>query len=147
MKPDITQLYEAIGYTFDCEGLLRSALTRVAYAGELGIPKKNTMDRFAVLGDAALDTVIIESLLEAGEDDKGEITAKKIALVNMSVFRSIAESIHLPEYVYWGRGEEKNRIWENGRVAAECFEALAGAVYLDGGMEAVRAVWDKIGRR
>ena len=147
MKPDITQLYDTIGYTFGCEELLRSALTRVAYAGENGIPKKNTMDRFAVLGDAALDTVIIESLLEAGEDDKGEITAKKISLVNMSVFRSIAESIHLPEYVYWGRGEEKTRIWENGRVAAECLEAVVGAVYLDGGMDAARAVWDKIGRR
>lgn len=147
MAPDLTKLYEAIGYTFTCEALLHNALTRVAYAGENSIPKKNTMDRFAVLGDAALDTVIIKSLLEAGEDDKGEITAKKISLVNMSVFRAIAESIHLPEYVYWGRGEEKTRIWENGRVAAECLEAVMGAVYLDGGMDAVKTVWDKIGRK
>lgn len=147
MTPDIKKLSETIGYTFTSESLLHSALTRVAYAGENGIPKIHTMDRFAVLGDAALDTVIIESLLAAGEDDKGEITAKKISLVNMSVFRTVAERIHLPEYVYWGRGEEKTRIWENGRVAAECLEALVGAVYLDGGMDAVRAVWNKIGRK
>lgn len=147
MTAERESLEEALGYTFTDKTLLESALTRVAYAGENGIPKMNTMDRFAVLGDAALDTVIIESLLAAGETDKGEITGKKIALVNMSVFRKIAESIRLPEYVRWGKGELRMKIWESGRVSAECFEAVIGAVYLDGGPDAVKAVWAKCSGR
>lgn len=140
------ELFQAIGYTFSDIKLLNSALTRVAYAGEHGIEKKRTMDRFAVLGDAALDTAVIEYLLALGEDDKGDITMKKIALVNMSVFRRFAESINLPDFVFWGAGELRQRIWESGRVSAECFEALCGAAYLDGGMDAVKIILKTVGR-
>ncbi|HJJ39403.1 MAG TPA: ribonuclease III domain-containing protein, partial [Methanocorpusculum sp.] len=83
---------------------------------------------------------VIEYLLASGEDDKGEITRKKIELVNMSVFRGFAEKIKLPDFVFWGAGEQRQRIWESGRVSAECFEALCGAAYLDGGMTAVKII-------
>lgn len=129
-----------IGYQFTDVSLLDAALTRVAYAGEHGIAADKTMDRYAVIGDAVLDVAVISHLLESGEYDKGIITQKKISLVNMSVFRRIAEQIGLPEYVHWGKGELQTRIWESGRVSAECFEAVAGAAYLDGGMAAVSAI-------
>ncbi|HJJ36443.1 MAG TPA: ribonuclease III [Methanocorpusculum sp.] len=133
-------LCAALGYTFRQPSLLEDALTRVSYALENAIDPLHTMDRYAVLGDAVLDVVIVEHLLEAGEHDKGDITQKKINSVNMAVFRRIAESIRLPDYVHWGKGELRMRIWESGRVSAECFEAVAGAAYLDGGMDAVRTI-------
>ncbi|HJJ38957.1 MAG TPA: ribonuclease III, partial [Methanocorpusculum sp.] len=70
MNRNRKELYNAINYTFSDESLLTAALTRVAYAGEQGIDKKQTMDRFAVLGDAVLDAAVIEYLLASGEDDK-----------------------------------------------------------------------------
>ena len=58
----------------------------------------------------------------------------------MSVLRNKAEELTLHEYIRWGRGEEKQHVWTSGRVLAECVEALAGAVYLDGGIKAAREV-------
>jgi len=133
-------LCATLGYSFTNPSLLEDALTRVAYALENNLELTHTMDRYAVLGDAVLDVAIVEHLLATGEHDKGDITQKKINAVNMTVFRRIAELIHIPEYVRWGKGELRMRIWESGRVSAECFEAVVGAAYLDGGMSAVKSI-------
>ena len=140
-----TELETRIGYTFTTHSLLEHALTRVSYAGENGISLDCTMDRYAVLGDAILDVVVVEYLLMCGEYDKGDITQKKINLVNMTIFRRIAEQIQLYAYVFWGKGEQRMRIWESGRVSAECLEAVAGAAFLDGGMDAVRSIAHTVG--
>ena len=133
-------LYAKIGYTFANEELLLHALTRTAYARENELSMSETMDSFAVLGDAVLDLIVIRKLIEEGEFDKGEITRKKIDLVNMTVVRRLAEDIGLPAYMRWGKGELRMQIWTSGRVSAECFEALMGAAYLDGGVEASYAI-------
>ncbi|MDO9522113.1 MAG: ribonuclease III domain-containing protein [Methanocorpusculum sp.] len=137
-------LYAKIGYTFTNEDLLLHALTRTAYARENELSMSETMDSLAVLGDAVLDLIVIRKLIEDGEFDKGEITRKKIDLVNMTVVRRLAEDIGLPEYMRWGKGELRMQIWTSGRVSAECFEALMGAAYLDGGVEASAAILDHL---
>ncbi|WP_319378532.1 ribonuclease III domain-containing protein [uncultured Methanocorpusculum sp.] len=137
-------LYAKIGYTFTNEDLLLQALTRTAYARENELSMSDTMDSLAVLGDAVLDLIVIRQLIEEGEFDKGEITRKKIDLVNMTVVRKLAEEIGLPEYMRWGKGELRMQIWTSGRVSAECFEALMGAAYLDGGVEASAAILDHV---
>jgi len=137
-------LYAKIGYTFTNEDLLLHALTRTAYARENELSMSDTMDSLAVLGDAVLDLIVIRKLIEDGEFDKGEITRKKIDLVNMTVVRRLAEDIGLPEYMRWGKGELRMQIWTSGRVSAECFEALMGAAYLDGGVEASAAILDHL---
>ena len=141
----ISTLYERIGYTITTTEHLEHALTRTAYAQEHGLTQEKAMDALAVLGDAVLDVVVIQTLIAEGESLKGEITRKKTNLVNMTVFRRFAESIGLPEFVTWGKGEQEMRIWESGRVSAECFEALAGAAYLDGGIAAVKTIFRKVG--
>ena len=139
-----SELYEKIGYTFKNEELLTHALTRNAYARENGLSTSDTMDSLAVLGDAVLDLLVICQLIGKGEFDKGEITRKKIDLVNMSVVRHVAEELDLPHYMKWGKGELRMQVWTNGRVSAECFEALMGAVYLDGGMETSKILYDHV---
>ncbi len=137
-------LYAKIGYTFKNVDLLLHALTRTAYARENELSMSETMDSLAVLGDAVLDLIVIRKLIEEGEFDKGEITRKKIELVNMTVVRRLAEDIGLPAYMRWGKGELRMQIWTSGRVSAECFEALMGAAYLDGGVEASAAILDHV---
>jgi len=139
-----SDLYTKIGYTFTNVDLLLHALTRTAYARENELSMSDTMDSLAVLGDAVLDLIVIRQLIEEGEFDKGEITRKKIDLVNMTVVRRLAEDIGLPEYMRWGKGEIRMQIWTSGRVSAECFEALIGAAYLDGGVEASAAILDHL---
>ncbi|MDU9376407.1 Ribonuclease 3 [Methanocorpusculaceae archaeon Sp1] len=135
-----TKLYDKIGYTFKNEEYLNHAMTRTAYAREHEIPMSETMDSFAVLGDAVLDLVVIREIIADGEYDKGEITRKKIDSVNMTVVRKIAEELDLPSYMRWGKGEIRMQIWTSGRVSAECFEALVGAAYMDGGIDAAAKI-------
>ncbi|HJK01825.1 MAG TPA: ribonuclease III [Methanocorpusculum sp.] len=135
-----TKLYNKIGYTFKNESYLNRAMTRRAYAREHEIPMNETMDALAVLGDAVLDLVMIDTIITDGEYDKGEITRRKIEGVNMTVLRKIAERLELPSYIQWGKGEFHMQIWKNGRVSAECFEALIGAAYIDGGIEAAATI-------
>ena len=134
------KLYEKIGYTFKNEAYLDHAMTRTAYAREQETPMNETMDSLAVLGDAVLDLVMICEIMAEGEYDKGEITRKKIDAVNMTVVRKIAERLELPSYIQWGKGELRMQIWTSGRVSAECFEALVGAAYMDGGVEAATTI-------
>ncbi len=63
----------------------------------------------------------------------------------MSILRRAAEEIHMSQYVHWGNGEQRMHIWTSGRVLAECFEALIGAVYLDGGLSSAEQVMDNLG--
>ena len=98
------------------------------------------MDALAVLGDAVIELAVLEAIIFEGESDKGTITNKKINTVNMLRLRNAAESLDLSSYVLWGKGERQMEIWTSGRVLAECYEALIGALYLDNGMDAVKSV-------
>jgi len=63
----------------------------------------------------------------------------------MTRLRSLAEDLDLEGYVRWGKGEAAQAVWTSGRVLAECLEALVGAVYLDGGMNAAAGVLRRLG--
>ena len=133
-------LEEALGSTFQNSALLTRALTRSAYAREAGFPADRHMDGLAVLGDAVIELAVIEAIIGAGESDKGAITNQKINSVNMLRLRNAAETLDLAEYIHWGKGERQMEIWTSGRVLAECYEALIGALYLDLGMTEVKSV-------
>ncbi len=133
-------LEESLGCTFQNPALLTRALTRSAYAREAGIDADAHMDALAVLGDAVIELAVLEAIIFRGESDKGTITNKKINAVNMLRLRNAAESLNLSDYVLWGKGERQMEIWTSGRVLAECYEALIGALYLDTGMDTVKSV-------
>lgn len=139
--PDIS---DVIGYSFLSPDLLERALNRKAYCQEMGFSDNDHMDALATLGDAVIELLILTRLVASGESNKGEISIRKMDLVNMSNLRRAAEEIHLSEYVHWGIGERRMHIWTSGRVLAECIESLIGAVYLDGGLIAAERVMDNL---
>lgn len=134
------EIEERTGYTFQDRSLLERALTRLAYTLEAGLPARSHMDALATLGDAVINVVVVEAVVMGGEHDKGAISNRKMNLVNMTRLRGLAEDLDLEEYVRWGKGEAAQAVWTSGRVLAECMEALIGAVYLDGGMDAAAGV-------
>ncbi|HWQ67358.1 MAG TPA: ribonuclease III domain-containing protein [Methanospirillum sp.] len=140
--PDIEQV---TGYEFTQPSLLTRALTRRAYAMEKGVSTDLHMDAYATLGDAVIELVILTGIISSGESDKGDVSAKKMDMVNMTVLRQAAERCDLQSYILWGKGEERMHVWTSGRVLAECMEALIGAVYLDGGLSAAAGVMDHLG--
>lgn len=144
-RRDPREIEERIGYAFRERSLLDRALTRLAYTLEAGLPPDTHMDALATLGDAVINVAVVEAVVATGAHDKGAITNRKMNLVNMSRLRSLAEDLDLADHVRWGKGEAAQRVWTSGRVLAECLEALIGAVYLDGGMEAAAGVLRRLG--
>jgi ribonuclease-3 len=140
----IQNIQDIIGYSFVSPSILERALRRKAYAQEHNLPDDYHMDAYATLGDAVIELLILTRLVRDGGTDKGIISVQKMDLVNMSVLRQSAEKIHISQHVQWGKGEERMHIWTSGRVLAECFEALIGAVYLDGGLSAAEQILDNV---
>lgn len=98
------QLERITGYSFRDKSLLLRALTRLAYSKEQGLSEDSHLDALATLGDAVIELIILARLVKGGEHDKGAVSLKKMDLVNMSVLRDAARSIHLEQYVRWGKG-------------------------------------------
>ena len=128
----LIDLEARLGYTFSDSSLLKTALTRQAYINENPNNAQDCMDPLATVGDAVLGAVVAARLYESGIRDKGTLTSEKIRGVNRDKTREFAKKFLLDEYIRWGKGEEKNRIWEQGNQAFDtAFEALIGAVFLD----------------
>jgi ribonuclease-3 len=144
-------LQDQIGYTFRDETLLEDALTRQSYINDNHIARKDCMDPLATVGDAILGVLVVYRLYENGSRDKGTLTTDKIRGVNRDKTRAFAEKFRLQQYIRWGKGEEKNKIWLQGPQAFDtAFEALIGAVFLDAkrngsdGLAVVDQVLDRI---
>jgi ribonuclease III len=141
----IEDLQEAIGYVFQDTALLERALTRRAYAHEAGLPDEMHQEALATLGDAVVSVAAIHAIMQRGIARKGEITAEKMRMVSLLPLNAVGRSLELQKYIRFNRGEEKQEIWRCSDALTETLEAVIGAAYLDGGMEAAIRVLRSIG--
>ncbi len=119
--------------------LLERALTHASYAHEH--PEAVSNESLALLGDAVLALVVAEHLLRAAPDAPvGVLTPRRAALVSGANLARWAAGLGLGEMLRVGRGVEQTSGRAVESVLATAFEALVGAMYLDGGLEAVRRV-------
>jgi ribonuclease III len=146
------ELQKFTGYKFRDEEILEGALTRRAYHKENPSKNENYMDPLATLGDAVLDAVVVYRLYEEGNRKKGALTIEKIRKVNRGNIQIFAEKHRLQDYIQWGKGEKKDKIWAKGKKALDtAFEALIGAVFLDAqrheksGIKAVEELLKRLG--
>lgn len=139
------KIEENIGYYFSNKSLLNRALTRKAYALEQKQLEKFCEDQeiFRTLGDAVLKIILIDMLINSGSNTRDEITIKKIELERKESLASIAQELKIGKFIKMGVGEKKQKIDEEPKVLAETLEALAGAIYLDGGFEVSKKVINK----
>src|SRR5919199_3935770 len=92
------------------------------------------------LGDALLGFVVADMLFREFPDfDEGEKSKTKAALVSTMTLARQAERLNLGEHLLLGRGEEKTGGRQKQALLADSYEALIAAIYLDGGLEHVRA--------
>lgn len=143
-------LEKYIGYTFYNPTILEEALTRRAHLNENPTPDEMCMNPLATLGDAVLDTISVNRLYEKGIRTVKELTECKISEVRRERTHSFADQHKLGKYVHWGKGEDKNEIWDKSDRALDAVtEALIGAVYLDAqrnGMNGMTVVNDMLER-
>ncbi len=129
MGKDLKGLEEALGYHFKRQELLKEALTHRSW----GYPD---FERLEFLGDSVLELCISHLLFEILPTYKeGELSKIRASLVRGERLAEIAKSLSLGDYLLLGKGEEQTGGRQKASILASAFEALVGAVYLDGGFE------------
>lgn len=133
-----------LGYEFRDPSLLQRALTHASYVNESSEPLQSN-EVLEYLGDAVLDMLVAEALVacmaEAGE---GTLTRLRAMLVAEAGLAQVAQEIGLGEHLRLGRGEEAQGGRERPGLLADALEAVIGAAYTDGGLEAARAVVNRL---
>jgi ribonuclease-3 len=139
--PDETaELEGRLGYPFQDRSLLIRALTHRSRVHEDGMSGEDN-ESLEFLGDAVLGLVVAEWLYrECPDADEGRKSKIKAALVSRSSLASIAERLDVGSALRLGRGEEKTGGRRKQALLADACEALIAAVYLDGGLDAARAL-------
>ncbi|MEO6034140.1 MAG: ribonuclease III [Verrucomicrobiota bacterium] len=135
---DFENLQSDLGYTFKNVGLLQLALTHPSLGHELG-PSVETNQRLEFLGDSVLGLVLTAELYEKfPRFSEGPLTKARAQMVNSRSLAHQARRINLGAHLILSRGEKANL--GRGRTSAlsDAFEAVIGAIFLDGDYEAAR---------
>ena len=129
-------LCESIGYHFKDSSILEQAMTHSSFANEKKVNRPHHYERIEFLGDAILEGIVSEFLYrEKPSMTEGELTRLRASLVCEFTLSSCARELDLGSYVRLSRGEELTGGRERNSILCDLFEALLGAIYLDGGME------------
>jgi len=140
LRDEFETLQQAIAYRFRDRGLLEHAMTHTSRANEDVSGGVRDNESLEFLGDAVLGFLIADLLFnEFPEHDEGQKSKIKAALVSTTTLARLAEGLSLGQHLLLGRGEEKTGGRQKQALLADSYEALIAAIYLDGGVEHVRA--------
>ena len=134
-------LEKALGYSFRDKALLVNAMTHKSFANEYSPAACPDNERLEFLGDAVLDLVVSEHLMEAlPTSNEGELSRIRADVVAMSSLAGLASKLGLGPSLLLGKGEFGSGGREKPGLLADALEALFGAVFVDGGYEAAKSV-------
>lgn len=134
MSTRVRQLEKGIAYCFSDQSLAELALTHRS-------ADKHNNERLEFLGDAILGFTIADELLRRNPlAPEGELSRLRSRLVNQQTLADLATQLQLGELLVLGPGELKSGGRQRISIVADAVEAVLGAIYLDGGLEACRAV-------
>lgn len=136
---DIEQLQIKLDYFFKDKSLLTQALVHSSYSNENINYKNKHNERLEFLGDAVLELVFSEILFKKySHIDEGALTKYRAKLVCENSFAILAEHFLIPNNLILGKGEEATGGRNKNSLKADAFEAMCGAIYLDGGLDEVK---------
>jgi ribonuclease III len=136
----IEDLQLDLGYTFRDTLLLKKAVTHSSHANEK-ISSEGDNEQLEFLGDSVLGFLVSDFLVRAHPSlTEGQLSRLKGFLVSSANLVKYAERIHLGKYLHLGKGEEKTGGRSKQALLVDAFEAVLGAIYLDGGIEEARRV-------
>lgn len=128
------ELEEKIGYHFQDPELLKRAMCHSSYANERHMGRLNCNERLEFLGDAVLELATSEFLYERyPQMPEGDATKTRASIVCEQSLAFCARSLSLGSYILLGKGEAASGGRERPSITSDAFEALIGAIYLDGG--------------
>ncbi len=134
-KP-LSFLESALSYVFRQPRLLRQALTHKSYVNETKEKDCKDNERFEFLGDAVLDLVMCQALVEGFPDlPEGDLSKMKAKMVSEEVLADVARKVDLGAYLFLGKGEIQSEGQEKPSLLSDALEALIAAIYLDAGAD------------
>ncbi|GHT55344.1 ribonuclease 3 [Endomicrobiia bacterium] len=130
------KLQKVIEYKFNDPKILITALTHKSYVARIGTKGYNN-ERMEFLGDSILAAIVAEALYtKYPRKAEGVLSQLKAQLVSANNLCVWAKKIYLGDYVFLGRGENtKKEARQTKNLLGDVFEAVVGAIYLDGGFE------------
>jgi ribonuclease-3 len=144
MVKDYTPFEERTGVSFKDKDLLTQAFVHRSYINEHPSFSHGHNERLEFLGDAVLELVVTEHLYRNYPNPEGEMTNWRAALVNARTLAEVAGEIGIEEYLYLSHGEAKDKQSKARMyILANAFEAVVGAMYLDGGMDSAKPFIDR----
>lgn len=140
----LERLQQRLGYNFGDRGIFLQSMTHTSFGHENLQTKSIALrdnERLEFLGDAILDVVVSDILLEAFPSaNEGQLSKMRAAVVNEKTLAQLAASIGLHECIRLGKGELHTGGARKPSILSSTFEALIAAIYLDGGFNAVYPV-------
>jgi len=135
---DFSALEQSIGYRFLNPALLRSALTHKSFS-------KQNNERLEFVGDAVLGYLVADMLFDRDASlAEDALSLMRARLVRGSTLAEVAREIDLAPHLRLGSGERKSGGRGRASILADAMEAVIGAIHEDGGIEACRAVVDRL---
>lgn len=136
---DLSVLQAAMGVSFNSLPMLHQALVHSSYVNENPGAELSSNERLEFLGDAVLGLVVAEKLYrDYPELTEGDMTQLRSALVRRETLARVAAEIGLGNYLYLGKGEEASGGRSKPANMAAVLEAVAGALFLDSGLDVAR---------
>ena len=138
---EFPELENRLGYFFTDGKVLIEALTHRSFYHENPGKADAYNERLEFLGDSVLGFIIVEYLFSMDHNLTESVMAKtKSYIVKEAVLSEVASSISLGQYLRLGKGEEQTGGRTKKSLLADAFEALLGAVYVDGGYDAAKKI-------
>lgn len=135
---NIGGLQHELGYVFGQPQLLQRALTHRSYSNAHN-------ERMEFLGDSVLNCAVSRLLYDTYPDfQEGDLSRLRSNLVNQQTLYKFASRLNLKAELRIGEGERKSGGQDRPSLLADAFEALLGAVFLDGGFEAAKQVVERL---
>jgi ribonuclease-3 len=142
-KPDMRELEAELGYRFGQGLWLAEAMTHPSYRAEHGRVERDNQ-RLEFLGDAVLQLIATDFLFRRYPDlEEGPLTRLRSLITSEPALARFAAHLGLGRFLLLGKGERHSGGEERASNLADAFEALLGALYLDGGLPAATAVLDR----
>ncbi|MGB2697631.1 MAG: ribonuclease III [Candidatus Zixiibacteriota bacterium] len=137
---DLSQLQSRLGFFFRDQTLLQQALTHRSFCED----RDSSYERLEFLGDSVIGLIISQFLYENfPRKAEGDLTKIKASLVSEITLAQVAQSISLGEFIRMSKEEKKAGGQEKASITSDAYEALIGAVFLDGGLSQTTRIIDK----
>lgn len=131
------EIERRLGYTFKDKSLLALAFVHRSFVNENRAVAEQHNERLEFLGDSVLGMLVAEYLYNMLPDrPEGELSYLRSRLVEASSCIIYVQKLRIEEFLLLGRGEKRNDGRGRDSILADLFEAVMGAIFLDGGIQA-----------